>query len=75
MPQTYLFEFILAIFLYEKYCGNFVSSYDIQKHCPDRKERSENNMSRSFYDILNEITDASRNREVVLTVDFNCVFS
>ena len=58
---------IIAIILYRLGC-------DIQKHCPDRKERSENNMSRSFYDILNEITDASRNLcAKSYIVDFTCV--
>ena len=45
-----------------------------KKHCPDRKERSENNMSRSFYGILNEITDASSNHKLsILSIELGNV--
>ena len=57
--------------------GNFVSC---KKTLPSSQKRSEDNMSHSLYDILNEITDTLPTmikslREVVLTVYFTCVFS
>ena len=57
-------DFIHAILLSERRHDNFISSYDItQKHCSDRKGKSENNMSHSIYDILNDITDTFRNHK------------